>query len=389
MILEAAGRQVAPLFSRDGTSARLPSRRSTRRRGPGRVRAAGRGCRRLRCPVARHVHRVRRRTLVAVGRPDRRGGRRRRRPGDHDRRRRERQLDGARPRHARRAAGVPSLRPDQLAFRGQAPDGTWGMYLVRTDGGAPTHLDLDPGLRAGHETTGSTSSTTSSRRPGRRTARRLAYHTLEESTMDGDPGFRVRVADIDAAGVVTAETLLAPEPAIDDEFDAAWLPDGSGVVVHRVEENDSRGRSLADRRAARRRPARLSSSTSAELERPVRRPVRDRARRRPGPRLAAGHAGLPRPDGRPPGDDHRAGARRGRDLAADGARRRSRNAHSIGIGATLSAATATRRLRSRSPDDCRRFQAPAPRHRRGARPATGSSPSTRSSTRRGRTAPAS
>jgi Tol biopolymer transport system component len=125
--------------------------------------------------------------------------------------------------------------PNQLAFRGRAPDGTWGLYLVRIDGGAPTRLDLDPGFEL-------------DRNYGINTdyyflaptwspdGRRLAYHTLEESSIDPDPGFRVRVAEIDSGGALTGEVLLAPEPGIDDEFDAAWLPDGSGVVVHRVEE---------------------------------------------------------------------------------------------------------------------------------------------------------
>ena len=127
--------------------------------------------------------------------------------------------------------------PNQLLFRGQAPDGTWGLYLVRTDGGSPTHLGLDPGferdrnygINADHYFLAPAWSPD---------GRRLAYHTLAESTVDIDPGFRVHVADVDAAGAVIAETMLAPEPGIDDEFDAAWLPDGSGVVVNRVEEDE-------------------------------------------------------------------------------------------------------------------------------------------------------
>ncbi len=117
-----------------------------------------------------------------------------------------------------------------------APNGAWGIYIVRTDGGAPTHLDLDPGFKLDRNY-GVNMGYYFLAPAWSPDGRRLAYHTLEESTVDGDPGFRVRVADMDPAGVVTAETLLAPEPAIDDEFDAAWLPDGSGVVLHRVEEN--------------------------------------------------------------------------------------------------------------------------------------------------------
>ena len=123
-------------------------------------------------------------------------------------------------------------------FRGLASERDVGA-VPRPAPTAPslTHLELDPGFKLdanygvnmGYYFLAPAWSPDGSR---------LAYHTLEESTVDGDPGFRVRVADIDAAGAVTAETLLAPDPAIDDEFDAAWLPDGSGVVVHRVEEGE-------------------------------------------------------------------------------------------------------------------------------------------------------
>ena len=65
---------------------------------------------------------------------------------------------------------------------------------------------------------------------------RLAFHTLEESTVDPDPGFRVHVVDVDAQGGISNEIVLAPDAAIDDEFQPAWLPDGSGIVAHRMEE---------------------------------------------------------------------------------------------------------------------------------------------------------
>ena len=137
-------------------------------------------------------------------------------------------------------AEQPAFRPsnpDQLAFRGQAPDGTWGLYIVPAEGAAPTHLDLDAGFQA-DANYGVNIDYYFFAPAWSPDGTRLAFHTLEESTVDGDPGFRVHVADIDAAGAVTGETLLTPEPGIDDEFDAAWLPDGSGLVVHRVEEAD-------------------------------------------------------------------------------------------------------------------------------------------------------
>ena len=72
-------------------------------------------------------------------------------------------------------------------FRGRAPDGTWGLYLVRIDGGGPTRLDLDPGFELdrnyGINTDYYFLAPTWSPDGGR-----LAYHTLEESTVDPDPG---------------------------------------------------------------------------------------------------------------------------------------------------------------------------------------------------------
>ena len=132
------------------------------------------------------------------------------------------------------------FRPDdgsQLVVRGQEPDGTWGLYLVNADGTDPRRLELDAGFQDTENYAGdrdfyfldpawSPDGT------------RLAFHTLEDSLADPDPGFRVHVADVDPAGVVTREVTLDPGIAIDDEFAPQWLPDGSGLVVHRVEEVD-------------------------------------------------------------------------------------------------------------------------------------------------------
>jgi hypothetical protein len=68
----------------------------------------------------------------------------------------------------------------------------------------------------------------------------LVFHTLEESQgTDVDPGFRLHLVEVDAAGALVSETTLLPDAAIDDEFQASWLPDGSGLVAHRLDEGAS------------------------------------------------------------------------------------------------------------------------------------------------------
>ena len=46
----------------------------------------------------------------------------------------------------------------------------------------------------------------------------------------------MHIVDIDATGGATNEIVLPVDPSIDDEFNAAWLPTGDGLVVQRLEE---------------------------------------------------------------------------------------------------------------------------------------------------------
>lgn len=124
---------------------------------------------------------------------------------------------------------------DQLAFRGRDEGGTWGLYLVGVDGSNPTRLPLDEGFE--DSLTYFQNSDYFFFNPvWSPDGTRLAFHTLEDSTVDRDPGFRVHVVDVDAAGATSNEIVLTPDAAIDDEFQATWLPNGSGIVAHRVEE---------------------------------------------------------------------------------------------------------------------------------------------------------
>ena len=66
---------------------------------------------------------------------------------------------------------------------------------------------------------------------------RLVYHTLEAlpAASAPNPGFRIHVADVDAAGTVTADTRLEFDPLADDEFSARWLPTGDRIAFVRFE----------------------------------------------------------------------------------------------------------------------------------------------------------
>jgi hypothetical protein len=67
--------------------------------------------------------------------------------------------------------------------------------------------------------------------------RRLAYHTLEALPLAfaPNPGFRIHVADVDAAGTVTDDTRLEFDPQADDEFSARWLPTGDRIAFVRFD----------------------------------------------------------------------------------------------------------------------------------------------------------
>jgi len=138
------------------------------------------------------------------------------------------------------AAEMPAPRPSdggQVVFRGQAADGSWGLYLSDSTGQNAVHLDLDPTFQ--EDWTYRINSDYYFMDPTwSPDGRFLAYHTLEESEgSDPDPGFRIRVAAIGDDGTVISDLLVEPHVDIDDEFQAAWLNDGSALVVHRVDED--------------------------------------------------------------------------------------------------------------------------------------------------------
>ena len=123
----------------------------------------------------------------------------------------------------------------QLSFRGKDANGDWGHYLIDRDGSGMVHLALDPGFED-----------TPFYAPDRdfyfnplswdSTGTRAAYHTLEWfPDSEAGAGFRIHLAEIDAAGVVTSERTLEFSSAADDEMDPIFIPGTTDIVFRQLE----------------------------------------------------------------------------------------------------------------------------------------------------------
>ena len=126
----------------------------------------------------------------------------------------------------------------QLVVRAKAADGTWGLYLVDTDGANLRRLDLDPTFQADRNYAANSDLyfTNAAWSPD---GTRLAFHTVE-TLGQTDLGWRIHVAEVDPSGTVTREVTLDPGDAVDDQLGPVWLPDGSGLVAHHVNGLDHR-----------------------------------------------------------------------------------------------------------------------------------------------------
>ena len=128
----------------------------------------------------------------------------------------------------------------QVAFHGQDTTGTWGIYLMDRDGSAPVHLDLDAGFKT-DPYYAENSQYYFSPPAWSPDGGKLTYHTLEpDPSSPAGPGFRIHIADIDRGGAVTADRALAFDVGADDEFQAAWLPTGDGIVYEHLEGTEHR-----------------------------------------------------------------------------------------------------------------------------------------------------
>lgn len=128
-------------------------------------------------------------------------------------------------------ANRPAWRPPdgrQLSFRGQV-DGNWGLFLANADGTGvvqvPVRRDL---MEAPYEVLAPAWSPTGDR---------IAFHRLVPTPGNGNGnGFRINVAEVDAAGGVTAQQTFEFDATSDEEMDVQWLPDGKRLVFTRHDQ---------------------------------------------------------------------------------------------------------------------------------------------------------
>lgn len=136
------------------------------------------------------------------------------------------------------AALDPIFRPtegNQLLFRGQATDGTWGLYLMGRDGTNLTRLELDPGFKDDPDYS-ENSNDYFNNPTWSADGKTLLYHTLEpDPNSPAGPGFRIHKATIGPAGEVLSDDVLAFDAADDDEFEPVFLPGDDSILYQTIE----------------------------------------------------------------------------------------------------------------------------------------------------------
>jgi hypothetical protein len=123
----------------------------------------------------------------------------------------------------------------QISFRATDTAGDVGFYLVNRDGTGQIRVAFDPGFQEdpyydenrqfymndlAWDSTGT----------------HAAFHTLEPAPdSPAGPGFRIHLADVDAAGTVRNERILEFDPGADDEFSAIFIPGTQDIVFRSLE----------------------------------------------------------------------------------------------------------------------------------------------------------
>ena len=125
---------------------------------------------------------------------------------------------------------------DQLTIRGR--DTTtleWGIYLLNRDGTGLKRLELDPDYESDPfyaENRDEYFQSPAWSADGTQ----LLYQQLEPMpTSPAGPGYRNRVATVDADGVVTGDRVLEYDPTIDDDFGGTWL--GPDTILFQTVDN--------------------------------------------------------------------------------------------------------------------------------------------------------
>lgn len=137
-----------------------------------------------------------------------------------------------------KTAFSPIFRPPdgrQLTFRGEAPDGTMGIYVIGRDGSDLRRLELDPGFET--DPAYAVDAPYYFNAPQwSADGQTMLYHQLEPDPASPEgAGFRIHQATVEPAGEVTDERILEFDRAMDDEMEPTYLPSGDGFTYQTID----------------------------------------------------------------------------------------------------------------------------------------------------------
>jgi Tol biopolymer transport system component len=137
-----------------------------------------------------------------------------------------------------KTAFSPIFRPPdgrQLTFRGEAPDGTMGIYVIGRDGSDLRRLELDPGFET--DPAYAVDAPYYFNAPQwSADGQTMLYHQLEPDPASPEgAGFRIHQATVGPAGEVTDERILEFDRAMDDEMEPTYLPSGDGFTYQTID----------------------------------------------------------------------------------------------------------------------------------------------------------
>ncbi|HEU5204913.1 MAG TPA: hypothetical protein VFU17_11505, partial [Candidatus Limnocylindrales bacterium] len=122
----------------------------------------------------------------------------------------------------------------QLTLRGRDSTTAWGIFVIGRDGTGLQRLDLDPGFKSDPTYTADAWSYFQTPVWSADGTRLLYYGPEPAPGSPAGPGYRIHVAEVDAAGAVTSDRIVEFDASTDDEFEGTWL-DGDSILFHTVE----------------------------------------------------------------------------------------------------------------------------------------------------------